>query len=104
MGDRVWRKPLTEFMTRSFSTPAVRSSPNDGEASGDALDQLLDIQLVQAAPGKIRARCVVQPRDRVHMKVADIRLKQLTDPQVSSKQVTSALAKSMRKNGGMMPK
>merc|ERR1712039_1046506 len=95
-------------MTRSFSQPAMPPSGSQvadavdvGQVT-DALDQLLDIQLVHSEPGKLKVRCVVNPMDRVHMKVADIRLKEICDP--DNKAVTSALCKTLRKNGALLPK
>merc|ERR1711957_344160 len=68
----------------------------------DALDQLLDIQLVHSEPGKLKVRCIVNPASRVDMKVADIRLRELLDP--NSQMVTSALVETLRKNGALLPK
>merc|ERR1711933_417886 len=94
--------------------PTDRAKPHAAEVSSekklsvdaqqqqpDSLDNLLDIQLVHSEPGKLRVRCVVNPENRVHMKVADIRLKELCEP--GNLAVTSALSKTLRKNGALLP-
>merc|ERR1712194_103773 len=63
---------------------------------------LLDIELVHSEPGKLKVRCVVNPVNRVHMKVADIRMRELTEP--GNLAVTAALCKTLRKNGALLPK
>merc|ERR1712039_384997 len=110
----VWRKPLTDLMNRSFSTPAIPAAASSSSAAplgtaaanvgsnGDALDQLINIDLVHSEPGKLKVRCVVNPENRVHMKVADIRLREITEP--GNMAVTAALAKGLRKNGALLPK
>jgi len=104
--DRVWRAPLMDALTRSFSCPQVRRhrSRSSNVPQADALDQFVQLHLVQSTPGKLRARCVVQPKHKIHQKVSEQRLRELAEAPVAASLVSSAVAKDLRKGGYMLPK
>jgi hypothetical protein len=70
----------------------------------DALDQLLELELVQSHPGKLKARCTISSFDRKHQDYAHAKLRELMDPEAASKVLTTELAKSLKKGGNMLPK
>lgn len=73
-------------------------------AASDALDRLLDLQFVESAPGRLKARVVVQPADVAHQKAYRSKMLELQDPQAASALLTQTFAKSLRRDGFLAPR
>merc|ERR1712008_405593 len=58
--ERLWRGPIQEVLSRSFSAPAV--GPASSTESADSLDEFMDLQFVHSSQGKMKARCIVRPK------------------------------------------
>lgn len=115
--DRIWRRPLQDALSRSFSTPAVRlnihqrrdegsriKAVDDTATANDALDRLLDLQFVQSEPGRLRVRLNLQPQDKAHHNAFGNKLGDLLDPEGAQHLITNAISKDLRRNGYLLPK
>mmetsp|Transcript_118436 Transcript_118436/g.334858 ORF Transcript_118436/g.334858 Transcript_118436/m.334858 type:complete len:862 (-) Transcript_118436:210-2795(-) len=120
--ERVWKKPLYEVMSRSFSDPTVRratlaeiggrlgSTSGASEPVGQSMDdrgvppENLDIQMLESTPGKLRVRVVVPSHNRVRQTVSDTRLQQLVARERTVKSVTQELSKHFRQEGCLLPR
>jgi hypothetical protein len=117
--DRLWRKPLGEALSRAlclvpasagsrWAEKAETTRRERAEANGtiteEALDEIIELQMLESTQGRLRARVIVRPQDRIQQNVADVRAELLTKPEHVMSGLTWEISKSLRKSGNLLPK
>ncbi|CAE8588951.1 unnamed protein product [Polarella glacialis] len=79
--------------------------PEALEIPSDSLDELIQVELVESAQGKLKARVTVRPQDKIQQNVADMRANYLTSaPAHAMTAISWELSKSMKRSGYLLPK
>jgi hypothetical protein len=109
---RVWGDPLHQVLKSSLSMPAIthhqkmlekaRTEGNPALAT-PPLDNFR-VEYVSSEPGALKARIILDSKDKMHRIANDLRLKQLLQESTALNEVGPAVSKHMRKSGCLLPK
>eukprot|EP00933_Yihiella_yeosuensis_P027217 TRINITY_DN21109_c0_g1_i1.p1 TRINITY_DN21109_c0_g1~~TRINITY_DN21109_c0_g1_i1.p1 ORF type:complete len:590 (-),score=126.77 TRINITY_DN21109_c0_g1_i1:329-2056(-) len=118
--DRLWRQPLTDALERTFPPEAAPNSKwatraaaarraenlKNGvpEEEADAIDDLIELEMIESIQGKLKARVIVRPRDRIQQNVSFARADQFIKPENVSNTLTAEVSKALRRSGNLLPK
>jgi len=109
----LWHDPLRDALSRSMSMPSLQQqrtqkileAQGEEPPEGDTAPRIFSSsgifpEFIESAPGLLKTRIVLPSMDIHQFRASEVRLRQLVN---SGDEVSTALSKSMRKKGCLMP-
>lgn len=91
-------------MPRNRKKKLAEDAAARGVSLEDSLDELLVVEMLESEQGRLKVQARVNPQDKLQSNVINLRAKDLTKPESTSKNITGELAKSLTKSGYILPK